>query len=537
MRPQPGDEPAAKRGSTPRKSPLAPRSVIAHRRAVSRSVSAVVHETDLRPATPLWTVDQVSEVLELQRRAQLESGPPSRALRADRLDRLGAALAEHADRIVRAISADFGNRPLSGALAGEVLLQLEEIRATKRSLRVWMAPHRPQPRYVRAAGVQAWVEPTPLGVVGIISPWNFPVALSVQPAIAAIAAGNRVMIKMSEMTPRTGEALRTALAERFAADELAVVCGELDVAVAFSALPFDHLFFTGSSAVAKQVSRAAAANLTPVTLELGGKNPTVVGTGADIVKAAKRIVTARLANSGQICLSPDYVFVPRHLTGQFLDAAEKSCRAALPTLLDNGDVCTIINNKHYQRVCALIEDARGRGATLRQVIPPGEQTPPPATRRIPFTLISGITDDMEIMHEEIFGPVLPVIGYDDIAEVIDFVNARPIPLAAYWFGPDSPAFRTYAARTRSGGMTRNDFALHASVPGLPFGGVGASGTGYYHGRYGFDTFSHMRAFAVSPALFSPVALLSPPFNSRLEKALAAVVAIWGRRFVKRSRRR
>jgi coniferyl-aldehyde dehydrogenase len=511
---------------------------IGHRHGVTRSLGALIPASGATPsalAEP-WTLDQLSAVLDTQRRAQLKSGPPSLELRKDRLDRLGAALAEHSDGIVRAISADFGNRPLTGALAGEVLLQLEEIRATKRCLRSWAAPRRPQPRYMRAAGVKAWVEPTPLGVVGIIAPWNFPVALSVQPAIAAIGAGNRVMIKMSDLTPRTGDALRSAIAERFTDDEVAVVCGGLDIATAFSSLPFDHLFFTGSSAVAKQVQRAAAENLTPVTLELGGKNPTIVARDADIAKAAKRIVAARLANSGQICLSPDYIFVPRQRTASFLTAAEDACRKALPTVLSNGDFCTIINDKHYQRICGLIEDARQRGATVREVIPPGEKLPSPETRRIPFTLISDVTPDMEVMQEEIFGPVLPVVAYDTVNEVIDFVNTRPTPLAAYWFGPDSPDFRAFAARTRSGGMTRNDFALHASVPGLPFGGVGASGTGYYHGRFGFETFSHMRSFAVSPDMFSPVALLSPPFNPRLEKGLRTVLAFWGKRFDKRSPR-
>lgn len=512
--------------------------VVAHRQRVTRPVRIVEANPSPDPddlAAP-WTLEQLSTALDTQRRAQIASGPPSLELRKDRLDRLGAAVAEHSDRIVRAISADFGNRPLSGALAGEVLLQLEEIRSTKKHLRSWMARQRPQPRYMHLAGIKAWVEPTPLGVVGVIAPWNFPIALAVQPTIAALAAGNRVMIKMSELAPRAGDALRTAIAERFAEDELAVVCGGLDVATAFSALPFDHLFFTGSTAVAKKVQRAAAEHLTPVTLELGGKNPTVVARDADIGAAAKRIVSARLANSGQICLSPDQVFVPRASVSKFVTAAKEACRKALPTVTKNDDVCTIVNDGHYQRICALVEDARQRGATITTVVPPNEQIPAPQTRRIPFTILTDVTPDMGVMQEEIFGPVLPIVAYDTVDEVIDFVNDRPIPLAAYWFGPDSTDFRRYAARTRSGGVTRNDFALHASVAGLPFGGVGASGTGYYHGRYGFDTFSHLRAFAVSPKLFSPVAVLSPPFDPRLERALTAIVSRWGKRFAKRSGR-
>jgi coniferyl-aldehyde dehydrogenase len=345
-----------------------------------------------------------------------------------------------------------------------------------------------------------------------------------------------VMIKMSDLATRTAEALRSAVAARFTDDELAVVCGGLDVATAFSALPFDHLFFTGSTAVAKEVQRAAAENLTPITLELGGKNPTVLARDADIVKSAQRIVAARLANSGQICLSPDYVLVPRNLVTAFVSAAYDACRKALPNVLDNTDYCTIINDKHYQRICALVDDARQRGAHVSEVIPPGERLPSAEARKIPFTLITDVTSDMGVMQEEIFGPVLPVVAYDTVDEVIDFVNARPIPLAAYWFGADSDDFRTYTVRTRSGGVTRNDFALHASVEGLPFGGVGASGSGYYHGRYGFETFSHIRAFAVSPDRFSPVTMLSPPFSPKLEKALRVILAQWGKRFAQRSSR-
>jgi coniferyl-aldehyde dehydrogenase len=512
---------------------------VAHRHHVTRILDANTHESE--PATGgragLWTTERLIGVLDAQRRAHLASGPASLELRMDRLDRLGAALAENADSLARAASADFGNRPLALSLAAEVLLQLEEIRATKHHLRSWMASYQPQPKYIGAARVKAWVTPTPLGVVGIISPWNFPIAMAVQPAIPAIAAGNRVMIKMSDLGPRTAAALASAVEDRFTEDELAIVCGGLDIAVAFSSLPFDHILFTGSAAVGKEVQRAAAENLTPVTLELGGKNPTVVARDADIAKAAGRIVSARLVNSGQICLSPDYVFVPRRLVPPFLAAAEDACRKALPSLLHNDDFCTIINDDHYRRICGLIDDARQRGATVRQVIPPGERFPSPETRSIPYTLISDVTPDMAVMQEEIFGPVTPVVPYDTLEEIVDFVNARPTPLAAYWFGPDSADFRTFVARTRSGGVTRNDFALHASIEGLPFGGVGNSGNGYYHGRYGFETFSHLRAFAVSPDVFSPISLLSPPFNPRIEKAVRMMLKTWGSRFAKRASRR
>jgi coniferyl-aldehyde dehydrogenase len=509
------------------------------RRCVTQSLRTediIVKSAAPAPPAGQWTTDRLKQVFDLQRQGQIAAGPPGLELRKDRLDRLGAALSEHADDLVRAISADYGNRPLAGALASEVLLQLEEIRITRGALASWMQPRKPQPKYMRALGIQAWVEPTPLGVVGVISPWNFPVGLAVQPAIAAIAAGNRVMIKMSELTPAAGEALAAALADRFDADELAVVTGGLDIAVPFSSLPFDHIFFTGSSAVGKLVQRSAAENLTPVTLELGGKNPTVLAQDADFAKAVGRIVRGRLANSGQICLSPDYVFVPRPRVSEFVTAAEEACRKTLPTVLTNVNYCSIINDRHYERIQNLIADARQRGATVREVIPPGEQLPSPQTRRMPFTLITDVTPDMAVMQEEIFGPVMPVLPYDTVDEVIEYVNAQPIPLGSYWFGPDSPEFRKYAARTRSGGVTRNDFAVHVGIEGLPFGGVGNSGTGYYHGQYGFETFSHMRAFAVSPDAFSPASLLTPPFSPRFEKGLRTVIRLWGKSFARRAAR-
>ena len=475
-------------------------------------------------------------IYEAQLRAHLKDGPPDLALRKDRLDRLALALAENTDDIIDAMSADFGNRPPMLALGAEVLLQLEEIRTTKRDLQRWMRRRRPQPWWFRALGIDAWVEPTPLGVVGVISPWNFPLGLSIQPTAAAVAAGNRVMVKVSEHTPNTAAAMRSAIEQRFPSDEIAVIVGDSELGAAFTALPLDHIFFTGSSSIGKQVQRAAADNLTPVTLELGGKNPAVVAPDADLHHAVPRIVKARLANSGQICASPDYVLVPREAEEEFVALATDVARTALPALADNADVCAIVNDKHYLRLLALIDDARVRGATVRQVLPEGEAEPSPDSRRIPLTLITSVTPDMSVMQEEIFGPILPVIPYDSAEEVIDFVNGLPSPLGSYWFGSDSVDFRNFVRRTRSGGVTRNDFALHATVSGLPFGGVGNSGTGYYHGQYGFDTFSHLRAIAVAPRFYSPSTLLTPPYSPRLERALRAATRRWGQAISRRQRR-
>lgn len=470
-------------------------------------------------AGPGWSADELESALALQRKAGLTAGPPSAEERRQRLDRLLAVLLSSADELVDAINLDFGNRPAAATLAGEIATSVQDIMSLRRNLGRWMKHRRPQPRYFRLAGIRAWVEPSPLGVVGVISPWNFPVALSMQPVAAAIAAGNTVMLKMSEITPHTAEVMRRAVANHFAPEEFVVVTGGPEVGARFSALAWDHLFFTGAPTVGSQVAQTAAAQLVPVTLELGGKNPTVVAEDADVAQAAERIARARLANSGQICLSPDYVFVPRHREDQFLDAAESAFQKSVPTVLHNADYCSIVSDRHYERITALIDDARAKGAHVREAIPSDERFPSPSTRRIPPTLLHRVTDDMRVMHEEVFGPVLTILPYDSVEDVVQYINQRPTPLAVYWFGNDSADFRSFTARTRSGGVTRNDFALHSAVAGLPFGGVGRSGTGYYHGRYGFDTFSHLRAVAVSPQLYSPVALLSPPFSPRFTATL------------------
>jgi coniferyl-aldehyde dehydrogenase len=476
------------------------------------------------------------DLLDAQRQAYFAEGAPSLEVRIDRLDRLAASVLNASDQMARAIRDDFGNRSLAASLAGDIATTIRDIEYSRSHLKKWMRPTRPQPGYFRLAGLNAWVEPQPLGVVGVIAPWNFPVALALQPAAAAIAAGNRVMIKMSELTPKTAEVVRAAIAAEFAPDEVVVITGDADVAAVFSALPFDHIFFTGAAAIGKHVQRAAAANLVPVTLELGGKNPAVVARDADISAAARRIIGARLANSGQLCQSPDYAFVPRSAQSAFVDAAVGYLNDRIPSVAGNPDYCTIINDRHFDRIVGLVADARERGAQVTEVIPVGESLPDPVTRTIPPTLLTGVSEDMHIMQEEVFGPVLAVMPYDDINEVIDYVNDHPTPLGSYWFGGNTAEFGIFRRRTRSGGVTRNDFALHCALDGLPFGGVGNSGTGYYHGRYGFDTFSHLRAVAEAPRRFSPVSILSPPFPSKMEAASRKFLGWQQRKFNKRLNR-
>jgi coniferyl-aldehyde dehydrogenase len=484
------------------------------------------------PEQPV-TSASLSSLLLAQRTAHLAAGPPSLAERRDRLDRLVLMLTAHADELAEALNADFGNRPRVVNLLSEIGGILPDIAATRSRLGRWMKPRRVMPA-LSALGVSVVVEPRPLGVVGVIGPWNFPVGLVAQPTASAFAAGNRVMIKMSEVTWRTAEVFASAAARHFDPEELAVVTGGAEVAAEFSSLPFDHLFFTGSPAVGRLVARAAAANLVPVTLELGGKNPAVVAPGYSVRKAAERLVAARLANGGQICLCPDYVFVPARQQAEFLREAMSAAARLLPAVAENPGMVSIVNDANFERVVALVEDARSKGAVVHEAIPVGEALPDAARRRIPPTLIEGVTDSMDIASNEVFGPVLSVFGYDDIAEVIEYVTARPAPLATYWYGAKNSDFKAFSRRVASGGMTVNDFALHCAISAAPFGGVGGSGYGAYHGRAGFDTFSHARAVATSRLPISLASLSVPPFSPRFETGVENYLARAGRKAARRA---
>lgn len=481
------------------------------------------------------TSGSLSSLLDVQRSAHLAAGPPSLAQRRDRLDRLVLMLTDNAEEFAQALNADFGNRPRVVNQLSEIGGILPDIAATRSRLGRWMKPRRVMPA-LGALGVSVVVEPRPLGVVGVVGPWNFPIGLVAQPAASAFAAGNRVMVKMSEVTWRTADAFASAAPRYFAAEELTVVTGGADVAAEFCSLPLDHLFFTGSPAVGRLVARAAAANLVPVTLELGGKNPAVVAAGYSVQKAAERILAARLGNGGQICLCPDYVFVPARDQAEFVRETMSAAARLLPAVAENPDIVSIVNPANFERVVALVEDARSKGAVVHEAIPAGERLPDAERRRIPPTVIEGVTDSMAIASNEVFGPVLSVFGYDDIAEVIDYVNARPAPLAAYWYGAKTGEFKDFSRRVTSGGMTVNDFALHCAISAAPFGGVGGSGYGAYHGRAGFDTFSHARTVATSRLPMSMASLSIPPFSARLTKGVDGYLRRAGKKAARRSHR-
>ena len=360
-----------------------------------------------------------------------------------------------------------------------------------RNLRRFMRPERRHVALPMRLG-RACVEYQPLGVVGIVAPWNYPFSLALMPLATALAAGNRVMIKPSEFTPATSDVLATLIAETFSEDEVAVVTGDASIGAAFAALPFDHLLFTGSTAVGRAVMRAASEHLVPLTLELGGKSPVLVDRGQPLDRVATAIAYGKLANAGQTCVAPDYVLLPESDVDEFVEALGKSVAALYPEGPASDDYTSIVNVRHYQRLHGLLDDAQAKGARIVETGPSPEQ----ANRRahtIPPTLVLDVHDDMRIMQEEIFGPVLPIVAYRDLDEAIAFVNARPRPLGLYYFGSSAPNHTRVLTRTTSGGVTINGTLLHYAQEDLPFGGVGPSGFGAYHGIEGFRTFSHQKA--------------------------------------------
>ncbi|HKU86683.1 MAG TPA: coniferyl aldehyde dehydrogenase [Casimicrobiaceae bacterium] len=450
-----------------------------------------------------------------QREAFAADRYPDVAARRDRLERIVDIVRRHERALVAAIDRDFGHRSAHETRIAELYIVAAEARHAIRHLSRWMKPRRiTTPWHLLPA--KARIVRQPLGVAGVISPWNYPVQLALAPVVAALAAGNRVMLKPSEITPATSALLADLVEARFRDDELAVVSGDASVGRAFAALPFDHLFFTGSTAVGRQVALAAAANLTPVTLELGGKSPALFDGDADLATGVTRLMAGKLLNAGQTCIAPDYALVPKSRVDEFVVAAQASVRALYPDVAANADYSSIIDARHYARLITLVEDARGKGA---RIVALGDEAGDSGyPRRLVPTLVVGVTDDMAIMREEIFGPLLPVEAYASLDEAIAKINARPHPLAMYWFGGDAVRRAKALRETLAGGVTVNDTLLHFAHPGLPFGGVGASGSGVYHGEYGFATFSSAKPVYFQ-ARYAPTRLLQPPYGAMFERVL------------------
>ncbi|SNX70169.1 coniferyl-aldehyde dehydrogenase [Cereibacter ovatus] len=453
-------------------------------------------------------------LLDALRRAHLADPDPDAPIRIDRLRRLETALQAWESRLVAAIHADFGHRSAAESGLFDITLPIADIRFARRSLRRWMRPRRVAvPAYLQPA--KALLRPQPLGVVGIIAPWNFPVYLTAGPLAMVLAAGNRAMVKPSELTPATADVLNALLTETFAPDEVACVTGGPDVAANVAALPFDHLVFTGSTAVGRKVAEAAARNLTPVTLELGGKSPAILAASADPQRAARRIAWGKLANAGQICIAPDYALVHRPLIGPFVDSLAEAMRRMLPEGAASADYGAIVSDRHRTRLESLLAEAEAAGA---RVIRPVGAAPGPGLRRMAPAIVLDPPPDLRLMQEEIFGPILPVIAYDSRDEALARVADGPRPLALYLFAEAAEDRQAWIARSLAGGMAVNDTLLHVACNGLPFGGVGASGTGSWHGEDGFRRFSHMKPVLIQSRLNGGF-LMEPPFSGWKARAL------------------
>ncbi len=455
------------------------------------------------------------EALFARQRSAFTAAPmPSEEDRLRWLDALRDVLAGHQPALIEAIAADFGHRSADETLLAEIMPSLHGIRYASRHLRRWMKPSR---RHVGLAfqPASARVVYQPLGVVGIIVPWNYPLYLAIGPLIGALAAGNRVMLKMSESTPATGQLLKELLAQIFPEDQVAVVLGDVEVGQAFARLPFDHLLFTGSTHIGREVMHAAAETLTPVTLELGGKSPAIVSTSVPLADAAERIAFGKCMNAGQTCVAPDYVLVSRERVEGFVGAYREAVQRLYPSLADNPDYTAIINARQLTRLQDYLDDAQAKGAHVVPLFAEAQQ------RRMPHCLLLNTTDDMRVMQEEIFGPLLPIVPYADLDEALDYINARPRPLALYYFGYDRAEQQRVLEKTHSGGVCLNDTLLHVAQDDLPFGGIGPSGMGHYHGHEGFLTFSKGKGVFIKQR-FNAARLIYPPYGKWWQRLIYAL---------------
>lgn len=463
----------------------------------------------------LQTLQQPLETLDRQfqaQRAAYSANPmPPVAQRQQWLKALRDLLSAERQALIDAISADFSHRSADETLLAELMPSLHGIHYASRHLKKWMQPSR---RKVGMAfqPASAKVVYQPLGVVGVIVPWNYPLYLAVGPMVGALAAGNRVMLKLSESTPATGLLLKELLARIFPEDLVCVVLGEADVGVAFSRLPFDHLLFTGSTSIGRHVMRAAAENLTPVTLELGGKSPAIVSRDVPLKDAAERIAFGKTLNAGQTCVAPDYVLVPEDRVGAFVEAYRQAVKGFYPTLADNADYTAIINERQLARLNGYVSDATSKGALLIPLFEQGQG------RRMPHSVLLNVSDEMTVMQDEIFGPLLPIVPYRDLEQAFAYINQRPRPLALYYFGYDKREQHRVLHETHSGGVCLNDTLLHVAQDDMPFGGIGPSGMGHYHGHEGFLTFSKAKGVLIKQR-FNAARLIYPPYGTSIQKLI------------------
>ncbi len=457
---------------------------------------------------------RMRSIFKSQRAAYALSPYPSLKERKRHLKTLRALLLEHKTAIAEAINADFTARSMDESLFAEVMTSVHHIDYTQKRLRCWM---RPESRslglhFLPASGRVVY---QPLGVAGVIVPFNYPVNLSMVPLAAALAAGNRVMIKMPDRTPRIAALIGEMLRKGFAEDHVAVVNGEADVGAAFAGLPFDHLLFTGSTPIGQRVMRAAAENLTPVTLELGGKSPAIIADDIPLEDIIDRLCFAKAVNAGQTCVAPDYVLIPRGKVEAFIRIFKAAFRKMYPTLSGNADYTSIIDARAYDLLQDWLKDAAQKGARIEKA---SDEIIDDGTHRMPLHLVTQVTDDMAIMQKEIFGPILPVVPYDTIEEALDYVNSRPRPLSLYLFTYDRALQARVTTHTHSGSLCINEALIQVGVDDLPFGGVGHSGMGHYHGQEGFLTMSKVKS-VMSKGRLNSMQFMYPPYGGIIQKWL------------------
>lgn len=484
------------------------------------STGASVTPLNSRREEPLAQVSMRTTFQQMHGLSRSEPAPTVAQRRAH-LDKLEAAIRRYQPQIIEAIDADFGGRSRYETVIADIFPLILSLQHTRKHLARWAKP-RSAPVHWAFQPASAEVIPQPLGVVGIISPWNYPIQLALSPLISALAAGNRALIKPSELTPRSSALLAQLVAETFAPEHVTVIQGGVDIAEAFGRLPFDHLIFTGSTRIGALVMRAAADNLTPVTLELGGKSPAIVHPDHPLEHAVDRILAGKMLNAGQTCIAPDYVLLGRGKAREFVEHARAIVARRYPTLLDNPDYTAVVNDRQYQRLTSWLQDAEAKGALLLP-LNPAEELLPAERRKLPLTLVLNPTEDMAVMQEELFGPILPLVEVDNIEAAIRYVNDHPRPLALYYFDRDKSRARELLGRTVAGDVTVNDTMLHIVQEELPFGGVGPAGMGAYHGKRGFDTFSHLKGVFWQSRL-NAAGLMSPPYGKRLDQLLSVLMS-------------
>ena len=465
-------------------------------------------------ATEHLNTSPLTQLLQRQRSSYLAAPNPNYATRVEQLTRLKAAILQFQTPLVEALSQDYGHRSIDDSLISDIMPVINNINYSLKNLKKWLKPS------ARHAGIllapaKITVHYQPLGVIGIIVPWNFPVMLSIGPLVTAIAAGNHAMLKMSEFTPATNQVLKQLLAQVFDESHVAVVEGEADIAAQFSALPFDHLLFTGSTTVGRHVMRAAANNLTPVTLELGGKSPVIIAPDMPLEIAVERMIYGKCLNAGQICVAPDYVLCPKAKVDDFIAAYQAKFKAMYGTINHNKDYGSIINTRQFDRLMTVLEDAKAKGA---RVISATDEAIDSQHRKLATQLITHTSEYMLLMQEEIFGPLLPIIGYDSLDEAIQYINHRARPLALYVMSFDEPTQQKILQQTHSGGVCINETVFHVAADDAPFGGIGPSGMGHYHGKEGFLTFSHAKT-VLSRGRFNTGKFVHPPYGTFIQRIL------------------